>query len=64
MRSGNSAIIGSISHEVETYGPRLIQIGIALLRGYPCRLTITSATKWSPRRLWTPRLKPSQELRP
>jgi ribose transport system substrate-binding protein len=29
-----SAIIGSISHEVETYGPRLIQLGIALLRGY------------------------------
>ena len=34
MRSGSSAIIGSISHEVETYGPRLIQLGIALLRGY------------------------------
>jgi len=34
MRSGKSAIIGSISHEVETYGPRLIQLGIALLRGY------------------------------
>ena len=34
MRSGASAIIGSISHEVETYGPRLIQLGIALLRGY------------------------------
>jgi ribose transport system substrate-binding protein len=34
MRSGSSAIIGSISHEAETYGPRLIQLGIALLRGY------------------------------
>ena len=34
MRSGKSAIIGSVSHEVETYGPRLIQLGIALLRGY------------------------------
>ena len=34
MRSGKSAIIGSISHEVETYGPRLIQLGISLLRGY------------------------------
>ncbi len=34
MRSGKSAIIGSISHGVETYGPRLIQLGIALLRGY------------------------------
>jgi ribose transport system substrate-binding protein len=33
MRSGSSAIVGSISHEVETYGPRLIQLGIALLRG-------------------------------
>ncbi len=33
MSSGKSALIGSISHEVETYGPRLIQLGIALLRG-------------------------------
>jgi len=33
MRSGTSSLIGSISHEVETYGPRLIQLGIALLRG-------------------------------
>jgi len=33
MRSGSSALVGSISHEVETYGPRLIQLGIALLRG-------------------------------
>jgi ribose transport system substrate-binding protein len=34
MRTGKSAIIGSISHEADTYGPRLIQLGIALLRGY------------------------------
>jgi ribose transport system substrate-binding protein len=34
MRLGKSAVIGSISHEAETYGPRLIQLGIALLRGY------------------------------
>lgn len=33
MNSGKSALVGSISHEVETYGPRLIQLGIALLRG-------------------------------
>ena len=33
MRKGTSALVGSISHEVETYGPRLIQLGIALLRG-------------------------------
>lgn len=33
MRSGTSALVGSVSHEVETYGPRLIQLGIALLRG-------------------------------
>lgn len=33
MRTGKSALIGSVSHEVETYGPRLIQLGIALLRG-------------------------------
>jgi ribose transport system substrate-binding protein len=34
MRTGRSAMIGSVSHEAETYGPRLIQLGIALLRGY------------------------------
>jgi ribose transport system substrate-binding protein len=34
MRSGKSAMIGSVSHEVESYGPRLIQIGISLMRGY------------------------------
>jgi ribose transport system substrate-binding protein len=34
MRTGTSAIIGSISHGAETYGPRLIQLGIALLRGH------------------------------
>lgn len=34
MRKSFSALVGSISHEVTTYGPRLIQLGIALLRGY------------------------------
>ena len=34
MGKGNTAIIGSISHGAETYGPRLIQLGIALLRGH------------------------------
>jgi ribose transport system substrate-binding protein len=34
MKSGQSALIGSISHEAETYGPRLIQLGISMLRGY------------------------------
>jgi ribose transport system substrate-binding protein len=34
LRKGSSAIIGSISHEAESYGPRLIQLGIAILRGY------------------------------
>ncbi|HEX4030197.1 MAG TPA: substrate-binding domain-containing protein [Terracidiphilus sp.] len=34
MRKEASALIGSISHEAESYGPRLIQLGIALLRGY------------------------------
>jgi ribose transport system substrate-binding protein len=33
IRKGSSAMVGSISHDVETYGPRLIQLGIALLRG-------------------------------
>lgn len=34
MRSGTSALIGSVSHEASSYGPRLIQLGISLLRGY------------------------------
>ena len=34
MRTGKSAIVGSVSHQAEGYGPRLIQLGIALLRGY------------------------------
>jgi len=33
MRKASSAIIGSISHGAESYGPRLIQLGITLLRG-------------------------------
>ncbi len=34
MNSGSSALIGSISHRTETYGPRLIHLGISLLRGF------------------------------
>jgi len=34
LRTGKSAIIGSVSHGAETYGPRLIQLGVALLRGH------------------------------
>ena len=34
MQSGKSALVGSISHEAESYGPRLIQLGISILRGY------------------------------
>lgn len=33
MRRG-SAVIGSVSHEAESYGPRLINLGITLLRGH------------------------------
>ena len=33
MASGKSAVIGSVSHEAQTYGPRLIQLGITLVRG-------------------------------
>lgn len=33
LRKSNGPIIGSISHEAETYGPRLIQLGVTLLRG-------------------------------
>ncbi len=34
MRKPASAIVGSISHEPEAYGPRLVQLGISILRGY------------------------------
>jgi len=34
LRKPYSAIIGSISHGAESYGPRLVQLGIALLRGH------------------------------
>ena len=33
MQDPESPIIGSVSHEGETYGPRLIELGIALLQG-------------------------------
>jgi ribose transport system substrate-binding protein len=33
MRSGTDCLIGSVSHEAHTYGPRLIQLGLAMLRG-------------------------------
>ena len=34
MKNPSSPIIGSISHQVQTYGPRLIQLGVAILRGH------------------------------
>ncbi len=33
MRKPGSPIIGSVSHEVQEYGPRIIEIGLGLLRG-------------------------------
>ncbi len=33
MRKPGSPIIGSVSHEVSEYGPRIIEIGLGLLRG-------------------------------
>jgi ribose transport system substrate-binding protein len=34
LKKSQSPIIGSISHEAHTYGPRLIQLGVAILRGH------------------------------
>jgi ribose transport system substrate-binding protein len=34
LRSKTGPLIGSISHEAHTYGPRLIQLGVTLLRGH------------------------------
>jgi ribose transport system substrate-binding protein len=33
MRNPGSPIIGSVSHEVNEYGPRIIEIGVSLIRG-------------------------------
>ncbi len=33
MQTPDSALIGSVSHEVADYGPRLIELGMALIRG-------------------------------
>jgi ribose transport system substrate-binding protein len=33
LRNKNSALIASVSHEAYTYGPRLVQLGVTLLRG-------------------------------
>ena len=41
MQEPGSPIIGSISHQAETYGPRLIELGISMLQGRsipPCTL--------------------------
>jgi ribose transport system substrate-binding protein len=34
LRKGNSPLIGTVSHEAHTYGPQLIRLGVALLRGH------------------------------
>jgi ribose transport system substrate-binding protein len=33
MRKPNSPLIGSVSHEAGSYGPNLVHLGLALLRG-------------------------------
>jgi ribose transport system substrate-binding protein len=33
MSKANSPLIGSVSHEAQSYGPRLIHLGLALLGG-------------------------------
>jgi len=54
MQRSNSPAIASISHEVGLYGPRLIEIGLALLRGetvppynYVDHRAITADRAWS-----------------
>lgn len=49
MRKPGSPIIGSVSHEVNEYGPRIIELGLGLLRGrsvapynYVTHKTVTS----------------------
>ena len=33
MQGPGTPLVASVSHEVQTYGPRLIQLGLALVRG-------------------------------
>ena len=33
IRSGKSPMIGSVSHETSSYGPSLLHLGLAILRG-------------------------------
>ena len=33
MQRKNSPLIGSVSHEISSYGPGLMQLGLSLLRG-------------------------------
>ena len=33
MKRSSSPLIASVSHETSTYGPNLIQLGLALLKG-------------------------------
>lgn len=33
MRANRGGLVGSVSHETDTYGPRLIQLGLSMLRG-------------------------------
>jgi ribose transport system substrate-binding protein len=33
MSTANSPLIGSVSHEAQSYGPRLIHLGLAILGG-------------------------------
>jgi ribose transport system substrate-binding protein len=34
LRQNRGPLIGSVSHEAQTYGPRLVQLGVTLLRGH------------------------------
>ncbi len=33
MKRKNSPLVGSVSHEVATYGPRLVQLGLSIIKG-------------------------------
>jgi len=45
MKTPGTPYIASVSHEAGSYGPRLIQLGLGILKGKLCLLTITSRTR-------------------
>jgi len=51
IRKPGSPLIASVDHFAESYGERLIALGLNILRGRLCLLTTLLNTRWSHTRL-------------